>query len=138
MKNHRQSIAIRTLPEQLDAGRQRALYRELESCINVDRPAVVLDCSALRKLDNGATHFLLCCLEEAIKRNGDVRLACLRSEVNGIFQSTVLNHLFQTFDSVGEAVESFHVPTISMVPQEISPGKQQHAHDDNAAQDNAA
>ena len=138
MKNHRQSIAIRTLPEQLDGSRQRALYRELESCINVDRPAVVLDCSGLRKLDKGASHFLLCCLEEAIKRNGDVRLAGLRPEVNGTFQSTGLDLLFQTFDSVGEAVESFHVPTIGLVSQGTSPGKHQHAHDDNAARDNAA
>jgi len=137
MKNHKQSIAIRTLPEKLDVSHQRAFYLELESCINIDRPAVVFDCSAVRQLDNGITHFLLCCLEEAIKRNGDVRLAALRPEVNGTFQSRGLGHLFQTFDSVGEAVESFHVPAISLVRQGNSAGKHQHA-PGNAAQDNAA
>ena len=131
MKDHNQPIAIRTLPEQLDASHQRALYRELESCINVDRPAVVLDCSRLRQLDNGASHFLLCCLEEAIKRNGDVRLAALRPEASKAFRSTGLDHLFQSFDSIGEAVESFRLPMMSQV-QESSAANQQRAQD-NAA-----
>lgn len=142
MKDHRQSIAIRALPEQLNAIHQSALYRELESCINVDRPAVVFDCSALRQLDKGASHFLLCCLEEAIKRNGDVRLAAMRPDVNRTFQSTGLDHIFQTFDSIGDAVESFRVLEIGLVRQGNSVGKHQHARDnaaqDNAAQDNAA
>src|SRR4029077_17650428 len=120
MKDHNQPIAIRTLPEQLDASHQRALYRELESCINVDRPAVVLDCSRLRQLDNAASHFLLCCLEEAIKRNGDVRLAALRPETSRALRSTGINHLFQTFPSIGEAVESFRLPMISFIQQEPS------------------
>lgn len=126
MKDHKQSIAIRMLPEQLDASHQRALYHELEGCINVDRPAVVLDCSRLRQLDNGASYFLLCCLEEAIKRNGDVRLAALLPETSRAFRSTGLDHLFQTFDSIGEAVESFRLPMMSLV-QESSAANQQRA-----------
>jgi anti-sigma B factor antagonist len=132
MKEHKQPIVVRTLPEQLDASHQRALYRELENCINVDRPALVLDCSRLCRLDDGASHFLLCCLEEAIKRNGDVRLAALRPDTSKAFRSTGLDHLFQTFDSVAEAAESFRVPIISLVQREQSSANQQ------SAQDNAA
>jgi anti-sigma B factor antagonist len=132
MKTQKQSIAVRTLPEQLDAGHQRALYRELEKCINVDRPALVLDCSRFSRLDEGAIHFLLCCLEEAMKRNGDVRLAALRGETNKVFRSTGLDHLFQTFDSVAEAIESFRLPMMSLDQREPSSANQQPARD-NAA-----
>lgn len=132
MKEHGQLIAVRTLPEQLDASQQRALYCELENCINVDRPALVLDCSRLCRLDDGASHFLLCCLEEAIKRNGDVRLAALRSEASKVFRSTGLDHLFQAFDSVTEAIESFRLPMLSLVQRE-QPVPNQRAARDNAA-----
>lgn len=132
MREHRQPIAVRTLPEQLDASHQRALYRELENCINVDRPALVLDCSRLCRLDDGASHFLLCCLEEAIKRNGDVRLAALHSEASKVFRSTGLDHLFQAFDSVAEAIESFRLPMLGLVQREQSVANQRPARD-NAA-----
>jgi anti-anti-sigma regulatory factor len=132
MKEQRQSITVRTLPEQLDAGQQKALYRELENCINVDRPALVLDCSRLSRLDEGASHFLLCCLEEAIKRNGDVRLAALRAETSKAFRTLGLDHLFRTFDSISEAVESFRLPVISVVQREASAANPQSARD-NAA-----
>jgi anti-anti-sigma factor len=130
MKEQRQSITVRTLPERLDASQQKALCRELENCINIDRPALVLDCSRLGRLDDGAIHFLLCCLEEAIKRNGDIRLAALRAEASKGFRATGLDHLFRTFDSIGEAVESFRLPMIGLVQREST--------DQQSARDNAA
>lgn len=132
MNEVRQSIAIRTLPEQLDTSRQRALYCELESCLNVDRPALVLDCSRLSELNDSAIHFLLCCLEEAIKRNGDVRLAALRAETCKGFRSSGLDRLFQIFDNIGEAAESFRLPMIDLIHREQSSATQQPARD-NAA-----
>ncbi len=132
MKGPRQSITIRTLPEQLDKSQQLALYRELEGCINIDRPSVVLDCSQLRQLDSGAAHFLLCCLEEAIKRNGDVRLAALRPETKRQFWSTGLADLFQIFESTDEAEESFRGPLMSLARQIPSNVNRQRAKE-NAA-----
>jgi anti-sigma B factor antagonist len=132
MKEHRQFVAVRMLPEQLDTRHQRTLYRELESCLNVDRPALVLDCSRLRELDGSAIHFLLSCLEEAIKRNGDVRLAALRAETCKSLRSSGLDHLFQTFDNAGEAAESFRLPMIGHVQRKQSSANQQ------ATRDNAA
>lgn len=92
-----------------------ALYNDLESCINIDRPAVVFDCSMLRGLDRTALHILLCCLEEAMKRNGDVRLAALRPETQATLRSYALHSLFQCFETVGEAIESFHRPQIDFM-----------------------
>ena len=109
------SVAVRKLPEHISGEQRQAVYRDLESSINVDRPAVVLDCSMLRDLDNSAIHLLLCCLEEAMKRNGDVRLAAVRPEVRNVLEAAEVDCLFQTFADVSEAVDSFHRPQIEFM-----------------------
>lgn len=113
-------ISIRKMPSQIDRAHQKDFYRELESYINVDRPSVVLDCSLLVNLDRHAIHLLLCCLEEAMKRNGDVRLAAVRPEVRSILRSTGLDSIFQVFDSIADAVESFRRPHIALLPPDFS------------------
>lgn len=118
MRETRRTISIRKLPVQLDSTQQKALYRELEGCINVDRPCVVLDCSMLAYLDRRAIHLLLCCLEEAMKRNGDVRLAALQPAARSVLGSTGLDTIFRVFDDVSEAVDSFRAPRISVQTRE--------------------
>ena len=115
MKNRRRLIEVRTLPGQIDGARLANLYRELESCINVDGPAVVLDCSMLTQVDKPAIHFLLCCLEEAMKRNGDIRLAALQPELMAEIQSAGLASLFQVYESIDEALESFRMPHMNFI-----------------------
>lgn len=120
MRETRCTISIRKLPPQLDRAHQKAFYCKLESYINVDRPSVVLDCSLLTKLDRHAIQLLLCCLEEAMKRNGDVRLAALRPEARTILTAAGLDSIFQVFDSIGDAVESFRTPRVSLLPPGFS------------------
>ena len=118
MRRRTRPVSIRKLPERLDGAHRKSFYHEIETCINVDRPSVVLDCSMLKVLDRSALQALLCCLEEAMKRNGDVRLAALRPESRAIMHSTGLDSLFEIFDTIGEAVESFHMPHFSFTPRE--------------------
>jgi len=132
MTNQRRSIAVRTLPKQIDGVQRKALYRDLEGCINVDRPAVVFDCSELRQLDKPAIHFLLCCLEEAMKRNGDVRLAAPSREAKLVMESMGIDLLFQVFENIGEALESFHTPQMSIILHQQSTANDQRM-SENAA-----
>jgi len=118
MRETRRTISIRKLPAKLDSAHQKALYQELESCINVDRPSVVLDCSMVAEFDRRAIHLLLCCLEEAMKRNGDVRLAALQPAAQSLLKSTGLDAIFQAFDDISEAVDSFRSPRISLVTRQ--------------------
>jgi len=115
MKPRKRFIEVRTLPPQIDGARLRTLYRDLESCINVDGPAVVLDCSLLRHADKPAIHFLLCCLEEAMKRNGDIRLAALQPDLMTEIRALGVDALFQIYDSVEDALESFRTPRINFI-----------------------
>ena len=123
MRETRRTISVTKIPAQLDRDRQKAFYREIERYINIDRPNVVLDCSPLEKLDKPAIHLLLCCLEEAMKRNGDVRLAALQPEPQSVLHSTGLDLLFQVFRSTREAVESFRTPRISLLSSSFSTSK---------------
>jgi anti-anti-sigma regulatory factor len=100
-------VAVKQLPEILDAKHGRLFFRELESCLNVDRPCLVLDCSKVRRLDKSAVHLLLCCLEEAMKRNGDVKLAAIPAGASAVLELAGIERLFEVYASNAEAVSSF-------------------------------
>lgn len=86
---------------------QRIFLKQIEPCIEVKRPRIVLDCSKVRKFDRAFVHLVLCCLEEAMKRNGDVRLAGIPPEARAVLDITGATHLFEIFDNVEEAESSF-------------------------------
>jgi anti-anti-sigma regulatory factor len=58
-------------------------------------------------LDRPAIQLLLCCLEEAIKRNGDVKLAAVPPGARSALKLTGVDRLFEMFDTNAEAVNSF-------------------------------
>ena len=101
-------VAVKHLPEKLGAKQGRHFFREVEPHLQADRPRVVLDCSRIRHVDSAGIHALLCCLEEAMKRNGDVKLAGIPPGVAAILELTRAGGLFEAFDSTAQAVNSFH------------------------------
>lgn len=108
MTIRKRTVAVIQLPEVRSARQRQVFLREMQSCMNVDRPFVVLDCSNLGKLDGPVIHLLLCCLEEAMKRNGDLKLAALSSAAESILESTGARRLFDIHDTTAGAVSSFH------------------------------
>lgn len=110
MTNRLHGVAVKQLPDTFNPERVQLFFRELESSINVDRPRIVLDCSGVRRMDRSALHLLLCCLEEAMKRNGDVKLAALPEEATATLSSTGVSRLFEVFETTSDAVNSFRRP----------------------------
>ena len=105
-------IEVKQLPETLSVKQGRSFFREVESCLNADRPRVVLDCSKVRRLDSAGIQVLLRCLEEAMKRNGDVKLAAIPPGAAAILELARVEHLFEAFDTTADAVNSFYqLPT---------------------------
>jgi anti-anti-sigma factor len=100
-------VAVKRLPEALSVKHGRAFFREVESCLNADRPRVVLDCSKLQQLDRAGIQVLLRCLEEAMKRNGDVKLAAIPPDAAATLELARVEHLFEAFDSTADAINSF-------------------------------
>jgi anti-sigma B factor antagonist len=110
------NITVRQLPATLDARGRKVFSRLLEVCLNVERPLLVFDCSQLSDLDPSAIHFLLCCLEEAMKRNGDVRLAALAPNASARFEMAGADRIFETFHTIADAVDSYRQPCIGVAP----------------------
>jgi len=105
-------VVVKQVPETLNEKGGRLFFNELESCINVERPSIVFDCSKVIQMDKAAIHLLLCCLEEAIKRNGDVKLAAIPTGARTLLEITGADRLFEMFDTNAEAVNSFrHLPS---------------------------
>jgi anti-sigma B factor antagonist len=96
--------------------RGRLFFKELESRMNIERPCVVLDCSGVRQMDQFAIHMLLCCLEEAMKRDGDVKLAAVTASAQEALAATRVDRLFEIYDTETEAVNSFFQPNCECDP----------------------
>jgi anti-sigma B factor antagonist len=109
-------VSVKQLPEKLSIKQGRSFFREVEPHLQSDRPRVVLDCSKVRQLDSAGIHVLLRVLEEAMKRNGDVKLASIPPGAAAILELTRVRHLFESFDSTTEAVNSFHQLPVMPVP----------------------
>lgn len=100
-------VVVMQLPEQVDAQVEQLFLRDLNDRMDASRPRIVLDCSPLLQLDRPTVHLLLGCLEGAMKRNGDVKLATLSDEAHLVFPQSGLEGLFEIFDTVSEAVDSY-------------------------------
>lgn len=110
------AVTVKQLPERLSVRQGRRFLREMVRCMNVDRPRIVLDCSNVRQMNRPFIHVLLCCLEEAMKRNGDVKLAAIPPGAGAILVLSGADRLFDIFDTAAEAESSFH-----QVPGDAAP-----------------
>jgi anti-anti-sigma regulatory factor len=100
-------VNVIRLPEKSSCDTERLFLNELESCAKCNRPCLVIDCSIAIKMDNSVIYLLLLCLEQAMKRNGDARLAGVSAEGRAILKSLGIDRLFELFDSNDAAVNSF-------------------------------
>jgi anti-anti-sigma factor len=99
---------VQQLPEQLSVKQGRGFFRQVESCFNVDRPRVVLDGSKVQLLDSAGVRVLLSCLEAAMKRNGDVKLALIPPGAAVVLELARVDHIFEVYESIADAVNSFY------------------------------
>ena len=106
------AVTVTQLPETVDIRRGRLFFKELESRMNIDRPCIVLDCSKVRDMDRFAIHMLLCCLEEAMKRDGDVKLAAVSAAARQTLELTRVDRLFEIYETETDAVNSFFRPNL--------------------------
>lgn len=101
-------VTVMQVPEDLDVKKSEIFFKEIQDSMSVDRPRLVLDCANLGELNKPTIHLLLCCLEEAMKRNGDVKLAALPPGSQTVLEETGIGRLFDIYDTATEAFNSFH------------------------------
>lgn len=101
-------VTVQQIPEHVTAATERNFLHNLQEYVETERPRLVLDCSLIRRMDNSTIHLLLSCLEEGMKRNGDVKLAALSSSAEERLRMTGVDRLFERYASTAEAVHSYN------------------------------
>ncbi len=100
-------VVIKRMPERLNLKQARALLREIRPILNSDRPQVVFDMSNVRHLDAAGVDMLLHCMTEAMKRDGDLKLAALSPQAAAILELTRTDRLFEIYNNATDAMRSF-------------------------------
>jgi anti-anti-sigma factor len=100
-------VIVMQLPEQLTHMEVGKFLGELQPLFESDCPRVVLDCSQVWHIDSAAVETLLHCVQEAMKCDGDLKLAAVSPASGTIKELMRLDRLFETFVTTEEAVRSF-------------------------------
>jgi anti-sigma B factor antagonist len=105
------TMTVKQFPDALNARRGLLFLRELQRGMTNDRPCIVIDCSNLHQMDRCAIDLLLCCLEEAMKRNGDVKLTTVSEAARATLELTGVGRLFEIYDTNADVLSgSHHLP----------------------------
>jgi anti-sigma B factor antagonist len=103
----RKPVVVQRLPEQVKLGHVERLMREIAPLFKEDRPRVVFDFSQVCQIDSAGVDMLLRCVEEAEKRDGDLKLAAVPPASAVILELTRVDRIFEICDTVEQAVDSF-------------------------------
>ena len=105
---HRRRVAVKQLPLKLKSGQVRDVLRDVTPLLTGDRPCIVFDFSQVTEIDSAGVDMLLHCMEQAMKQNGDLKLAAIPPASAVILELTRVDRLFEIFATVSEAVDSFY------------------------------
>jgi anti-sigma B factor antagonist len=113
-------VLVIQLPEEMTQSGARTFNEEMKLLLDADRPRIVLDCSEMRNIDSAGVGSLLYCMEEAMKRNGDLKLAAVSPQLETILELMRVARLFEVFETPEAATRSFQ--TLPMpVPADPQP-----------------
>jgi anti-sigma B factor antagonist len=110
-------VIVMELPATLNHIEGQAFLMDVQPLLETDRPRIVFDCSQLQHVDSAGIELLLQCIEEAMKRDGDIKLAEVSPSLNAVLELMRVDRLFEIFDTVEEATRSFQ----SIMPPEPAP-----------------
>ena len=117
MSNNR-PVVVMQLPEHLDHSQVPVFSQELEPLLESHRPRFVLDFSQVRSIDSTGIEMLLNCLEEVMKRDGDLKLADVSKEALVILELMRVDRVFEMFPTCEEAVRSFNAIPAEAIPED--------------------
>jgi len=100
-------VVVKRVPERLNRVQARRLLKEVEPFLASDRPQIVFDFSLVRQVDTAGIEMLLHCVSEAMKRDGDVKLASVSPQAAAILELTRTARLFEIYENSTDAARSF-------------------------------
>ena len=100
-------VVVKRMPERLNLRAAKQFEREVQPFLASDRPQVVFDLSQVRHLDAAGVDMLLRCMTQAMKRDGDLKLASLSPQAAAVLELTRTDRLFEIYENSTDAVRSF-------------------------------
>ena len=100
-------VIVMELPETLNHAEGEKFVSEIQPLLEAHRPRVVLDCSQVQQMDSAGIETLLYCMQEAMKRDGDLKLAAVTPAAATIMELMRVDRLFEVFETADQATRSF-------------------------------
>jgi anti-sigma B factor antagonist len=110
---------VMELPETLNHAEGKKFVGDLQPLLEVPRPRIVLDCSQVQNMDSAGIEILLYCMEEAMKRDGDMKLSAVSPASATIMELMRVDRLFEVFETADEAARSFQAAALPEAPPSL-------------------
>lgn len=114
----RRPVVVMELPEQIGTSQVPEILEDVSTLLEFQRPRIVFDCSQVRSIDSAGVEMLLHCLDEAMKRDGDLKMCAISPQSRMMLEIMRVESIFEIFETAGEAVRSFNVPTLAAIPED--------------------
>jgi len=111
-------VIVMELPETLNYAEGKKFVEDLQPLLEAPRPRIVLDCSQVQHMDSAGIETLLYCMAEAMKRDGDLKLAAVSPASAVIMELMRIDRLFEVFETADQAARSFQAVALADAPQE--------------------
>lgn len=100
-------VVVKRMPERMNLRNARNFLKEVQPFLTSDRPQVVFDLSQVRHIDAAGVDVLLQCMRDAMKRDGDLKLAAVSPHAAIVLELTRTGRLFEIYENCTAAVKSF-------------------------------
>jgi anti-anti-sigma regulatory factor len=107
MRSASRPVVVKKIPRRFDRRQARTFYNDVQPLLNCDQPQIVFDMSQTGHIDQTGAEVLLQCLCEAMKCNGEVKLAGLTCPASIVLELTRIGGLFEVYETSTSAVKSF-------------------------------
>ena len=101
------SIIIIALGGRLDAYASSDVEQKLNALVDADEVRLVVNLERLDYISSSGLRVLLTSLKKVRKREGDIKLACMKPLIKEVFDVAGFSQLFSIYDLEDVAVQAF-------------------------------
>lgn len=102
------SVSIVSLGGRLDANASGELEQKLNAMVEADEVCLVVSLEKLDYISSSGLRVLLASLKNVRKREGDIKLACMKPYIKEVFDIAGFSQLFSIYDLEDAAIQAFN------------------------------
>ena len=100
-------VVVKRMPVRMNLKQARSFFQEVQPLLNSDRPQLVFDMSQVQHMDAAGVDVLLKCMRDAVRHDGDLKLAAPSQQAAVVLELTRAGRLFEIYATSTAAVKSF-------------------------------